>query len=167
MSSSSPEEPKSPPEGTTPPLDRVRHEMERWLDVARSTGERALETLGLGTHGRHGQPLIDVIEVDTEILVHVELPGVAAESVQLSLAGNMLTVKAARSEMDLPDSARRHLSERSVAIYERAIPLPAAVDGDNVRAETRDGLLTVTLKKTVVAAGRSIPVSRPAPTSML
>ncbi len=159
MSESSTPETKSA-DGTTPPLDRVRQEMERWLEVARSTGEKALESLGLVGSGRPGQPSIDVVELDSEIVVLVDLPGVAAESVQLSLAGNMLTVKATRGGMDFPETTRRHIFERTVATYERAIPLPAAVDGDNVRAETRDGLLTVSLQKVVATTGRSIPVSR-------
>ncbi len=159
MSDSSAPETKSA-DAATPPLDRVRQEMERWLEVARSTGEKALESLGLVGSGRPGQPAIDVVELESEIVVFVDLPGVAAESVQLSLAGNMLTVKAARSGMDFPETTRRHVFERTVAKYERSIPLPAAVDGDQVRAETRDGLLTVSLQKAVATTGRPIPVSR-------
>ena len=159
MSDNSAPETKSA-DAATPPLDRVRQEMERWLEVARSTGEKALESLGLVGSGRPGQPAIDVVELESEMVVFVDLPGVAAESVQLSLAGNMLTVKAARSGMDFPETTRRHVFERTVAKYERSIPLPAAVDGDQVRAETRDGLLTVSLQKAVATTGRPIPVSR-------
>ncbi|MFO1045959.1 MAG: Hsp20/alpha crystallin family protein [Planctomycetaceae bacterium] len=159
MSDSSAPETKSA-DAATPPLDRVRQEMERWLEVARSTGEKALESLGLVGSGRPGQPAIDVVELESEIVVFVDLPGVGAESVQLSLAGNMLTVKAARGGMDFPETTRRHVFERTVAKYERSIPLPAAVDGDQVRAETRDGLLTVSLQKSVATTGRPIPVSR-------
>ncbi|MBS0202784.1 MAG: Hsp20/alpha crystallin family protein [Planctomycetes bacterium] len=142
-----------------PPLDRVRQEMERWLDVARTTGERALESLGLVAGGRPAEPAIDVVELDSEVVVLVDLPGVSAEAVQLSLVGNMLTVKAARSGCDFPESTRRHVFERTVTEFERAIPLPAAVDLDEIRAETRDGLLTVTIRK-LSATGRSIPVAR-------
>ena len=146
----------------TPPLDRVRHEMERWLDVARTTGERAMETLGLVNTGRPSIPAIDVVELESEVVVLVDLPGVAAESVQLSLVGNMLTVKASRSGMDFPETTRRHVFERTSTSLERAVPLPAAVDPDDVRAETRDGVLTVTLHKSVASTTRSIPVARAA-----
>lgn len=148
------------PDSTTPPLDRVRHEMERWLEVARSTGERALETLGLSAPGRPSTPPIDVVELSTEIVVFVDLPGVSAECVHLSLTGNMLTVKASRCGMDFPEGIQRHVFERTSTQFERAIPLPAAVDPDNIRAETRDGLLTVTLHKATASHGRSIPVTR-------
>lgn len=147
-------------EGGTPPLDRVRQEMERWLDVARTTGERALETLGLVGSGRPSLPAIDVVELTSEIVVFVDLPGVSAECVHLSLVGNMLTVKASRSGMDFPEKIHRHIFERTCTQYERAIPLPATVDAEKIRAETRDGLLTVTLQKEAAAVGRSIPVTR-------
>ena len=96
MSEANQEDSKGSTGSGMPPMDRVRHEMERWLDVARTTGERALETLGLVNSGRPNSPSIDLIELDAEIMVLVDLPGVSVESVQLSLAGNMLTVKAAR-----------------------------------------------------------------------
>jgi len=143
-----------------PPMDRVRQEMERWLEVARTTGERALETLGLSQFGRPAAPAIDVIELESEIVVLADLPGVAAEFVQLSLVGNMLVIKAARQGLDVPESAHRHVFERTATQFERPVPLPAPVDPEDIRAETRDGLLTVTLKKTVASVGRSIPVVR-------
>lgn len=148
--------------GTVPPMDRVKQEMERWLEVARSTGERALETLGLVSSGRPASPPIDVVEHDTEIVVLVDLPGVSVESVHLSLVGNMLTVKASRSVLNYPETSRRHVFERTATAYERAIPLPAAVDMEGIRAETRDGLLSVTLRKPVSSTPRSIPISRAA-----
>ena len=162
MSEANQEETKGTSGSGMPPMDRVRHEMERWLDVARTTGERALETLGLVNSGRPNSPAVDVIELDAEILVLVDLPGVSVESVQLSLAGNMLTVKATRAGMEYPESHRRYVFERTATCYERAIALPAAVELEGIRAETRDGLLTVTLRKSVASAGRSIPVARAA-----
>ena len=151
-----------PADKVPPPLERVRHEMDRWIDAAKSTGERALETLGLLGASRPTVPAIDVIELAEEVLVLIDLPGVVAEAVELSLTGNMLTVKATRAGHGLPEEAcpRVHLSERTSLRFERAIPLPAAVNADAIRAETRDGLLTVSLLKAVVAPSRSIPVAR-------
>lgn len=160
MSEADVNESKGPVEKGELPFDRVRHEMERWLEMARSTGERALETLGVVAPGRPSHPAIDVVELDTEIVVLVDLPGVAAENVYVSLVGNMLTIKATRQGLDVPETTRRHVFERITTQFERSIPLPASVDSDGVRAETRDGLLTVTLKKPVAQVGRSIPVVR-------
>jgi HSP20 family protein len=150
------------PESTTPPLDRVRQEMERWLEVARNTGERAMESLGLGTLGKGTAPAVDILEVESEVIVLVDLPGVAAEAVKLSLVGNMLTIEGTRTVTVFPELVRRHSIERLPAKFERSVPLPAAVDLDQIRAETRDGLLTVTLRKLVPTPGRTIPVAHAA-----
>ncbi len=151
-----------PADKAPPPLDRVRHEMDRWIDAAKSTGERALETLGLLGSGRPMMPTIDIIELSEEVVVLIDLPGVSAEAVELSLTGNMLTVKGTRSGCPFPETAapRMHLTERANVRFERAIPLPVAVNADAIRAETRDGLLTVSLPRVIAAPCRTIPVVR-------
>ena len=150
----------NPEHSSVPPVERVRQEVDRWLDVVRSTGERTLESLGLTGASRQANPPVDIIELPEEILVQIDLPGVSAESVELSLVGNMLTVNGLRPSYEFGSDARVHLQERGVGRFQRAIPLPAAVNNDAIRAETRDGLLTVTLRKATPTAGRSIPVSR-------
>ncbi len=150
----------SPENSSVPPVERVRQEVDRWLEVVRSTGERTLESLGLTGANRQANPPVDIIELPEEILVQIELPGVSAESVELSLVGNMLTVTGFRPSLEFASDARVHLRERGVGSFQRSIPLPAAVDNDAIRAETRDGLLTVTLRKATVTGGRSIPISR-------
>ncbi len=151
---------ETPPEyGSVPPVDRVRQEVDRWLEVVRSTGERAMETLGLSPNNRPNTPPVDVIELPEEVVVQIDLPGVAAEAVELSLVGNMLTLSVNRVRQEFPGEARVHLRERFIGRYQRSIPLPASVNDDTIRAETRDGLLTVTMKKSTPSPGRSIPVA--------
>lgn len=142
-----------------PPVERVRQEVDRWLDAVRTTGERAMETLGLSAGHRIPTPPADVIEFPEEIIVHVELPGIPAEIVELSLVGNMLTVSANRVRQEYSSDAKMHLQERACGRLQRSIPLPAAIDDSSIRAETRDGVLVVTLKKAIPTPCRSIPVS--------
>lgn len=142
-----------------PPVDRVRQEVDRWLEAVRSTGERAMETLGLTPPNRPSTPPIDVIELPEDILVQIDLPGISAEMVELSLVGNMLTVSANRTRCEFSADAKIHARERFVGQYQRSIPLPSVVNDDAIRAETHDGLLTVILKKVTPTPGRSIPVT--------
>jgi HSP20 family protein len=150
----------NPENSSIPPVERMRQEVDRWLEAVRSTGERTLETLGLTGANRPATPPVDVIELPEEILVQIDLPGVSAESVELSLVGNMLTIAAIRILPEFPGEARFHVRERAVGRFQRSVPLPAAVNDEAIRAETRDGLLTVTLRKAMPTVGRSIPVSR-------
>ncbi|WP_373651124.1 MULTISPECIES: Hsp20/alpha crystallin family protein [unclassified Schlesneria] len=150
----------NPENSGIPPVERVRQEVDRWLEVVRNTGERTLESLGITGGNRTSNLPVDMIELPNEIVVQVDLPGVSAETVDVSLAGNMLTITATRQRQEFTGDARVHVRERFAGQYQRAIPLPAAVNDEGVKAETRDGLLTITLKKAVPGPGRSIPVSR-------
>ena len=147
--------------GSIPPVERVRQEVDKWIDAVRTTGERAMETLGLSgsPHRPANHPTVDLIELAEEIVVQVDLPGLTAESIELNLAGNMLTLSATRMQREFAADARFHLRERFIGKYHRTIPLPAAVDNDAIKAEMREGLLAITLKKAVSTAGRSIPIS--------
>ena len=149
-----------PDNSGVPPVERVRQEVDRWLDAVRTTGERALETLGLTGTNRPSLPAADIVELPCEIIIQIDLPAVSADNVELSIVGNMLTVSASRDCCDFPAEARFHLRERVVGRFLRSIPLPAAVCDDGVKAETRNGMLTVTLRKSVPTTGRSIPVSQ-------
>lgn len=146
--------------GSIPPVERVRQEVDKWIDAVRSTGERAMETLGLSAAAhRPGNPTADLIELADEIVVQVDLPGLTAEAIELNLVGNMLSLSATRMQREFPADARFHLRERFIGKYHRTIPLPVAVDNDAIKAEMREGLLTITLKKAVSTAGRSIPIT--------
>lgn len=152
--------PESHSEGPNiPPVERVKQEVDRWLEAVRTTGERAMETLGLTGASRAAGPAVDIMEFVDRVVVLIDLPGVTAEMVELNIAGNMLIVSANRTRQDFSSEARVHLRERFVGTFERSIPIPATIDEEAITAETRNGLLTVTLKKMMPAPGRSIPVS--------
>ncbi|MCA9024265.1 MAG: Hsp20/alpha crystallin family protein [Planctomycetaceae bacterium] len=151
----------------TSSVERLRHELDRWLDVAWSQGERAIDQLGMRGAERDWCPPIDVVETGDAVHVEVELPGIDPESVEVTLAGNMLTVTAPIRSVDQQGQVRRR--ERPRGRFKRSIPLPASVNPDEVTAETRHGLLTITVAKVekekvrhvVVKGSASEPASEP------
>lgn len=103
-------------------------------------------------------PALDVEETEDDFVLTVELPGVRAEDVELTLEENVLTISGERAfyaERDADDFRR---VERSFGRYHRAVRLPDRVDGDTVEADYRDGLLTVTVPKAEEAKPRRIEV---------
>lgn len=144
-----------------PGFDRLRQELDRWFEAARIAGERTLDAVGLASETRPLPPSTDVLETETDVHILVDLPGVGADGVDLSLSGQVLTLKAIRvpSPLLTEDSAI-HLRERVTTSFERAFPIPAQVDPDSVRAVVRDGVLHVTLKKMQVSSSRQIPIQR-------
>jgi HSP20 family protein len=147
--------------GSARPFERLRQELDRWFDAARVAGERTLDAVGLASDTRPLTPQTDLLETETDLHVLVDLPGVTADGVDLSLSGPLLLLKALRLPSPLlTEGTKVHRRERITTTFELSIPLPAAVDPDSVRALVRDGVLHVTLKKTHFAQSRQIPIQR-------
>ncbi len=142
-------------------VDRLKQEFDRWLDVAMEQGGRALDAFGFRGMSSGFCPAIDVEETTEDVRVTIDVPGVDPMNIDLTLQGNMLTVKGMRPSHDLVSDADVHLSERAKGGFQRSIPMPAPVDADAVSAETKNGVLSITLPKTAQARPRTIHVSMP------
>jgi HSP20 family protein len=93
-------------------------------------------------------PPIDVYETDERYVICVEVPGLAREQIELSVQDNRLTIRGERPA-GVPESATRHYHqvERGHGPFFRAFEFAEPVQQDAVRADLRDGVLTVTLPK--------------------
>lgn len=145
-------------ENTQASVERVRQEVERWIDVARTAGERTLEAIGLSPMTRCSLPAVDVLETCETIQVWVDVPGLPAEAVQLTTTDNKLTIRLSRTTVgEVP--GHYALRERPHACCERTILLPASVHPDKTTAQLKDGVLHVTLPKQNVSTARTVPVN--------
>lgn len=147
----------------TSSVEKLRSELDRWLDVAWHQGERALDAMGIrGPAGRF-VPDADVVETNDEVLITFDLPGVDPESVDVTLCGNMLTVKGRRTLAVYPESSTSHLRERATGEFSRSLAMPVSVNPEKVDASFQDGLLVVRLAKEPSTQARQIPVHRAGP----
>jgi HSP20 family protein len=105
-------------------------------------------------------PEADVIETKDQIRVLVELPGMEAKDIDLSLEKSVLTVSGEkREERDGEDDARTyHLSERRWGRFSRSFVLPREVEQDGIDAHFKDGVLTITIPKSEQARRRRIEI---------
>lgn len=138
-------------------VERLRSELEGVFDFVRSQGGRALDAIGWRNE-RSFDPALDVIERGDAFQVVVDLPGVDSSSLDVSLTGNMLTLKGNKPETPLTDHEKGHLGERPSGEFTRSVPMPAPVNPDGVTAETKNGVLTITLQKSEQAKARQISV---------
>jgi HSP20 family protein len=104
-------------------------------------------------------PALDVEETEEGFTLHVELPGVSAEDVEVSLEENVLTVAGERPFYEGKDASTFRRIERHVGRFHRAVRLPDRVDGDGVTATYRDGLLTIAVPKAEEAKPRRIQIT--------
>jgi HSP20 family protein len=98
--------------------------------------------------GRTWLPFVDIVETKDDLVLKFDLPGIREKDVQLSITGDLLTVRGERAfEADAKEQTYHHV-ERVYGKFERAIQLPMPVQADKVKATYREGVLEVTLPKT-------------------
>ncbi len=103
-------------------------------------------------------PKVDVVERDDSVVVRAELPGVDKKDLDISLTEDSVTITAEikkESEEEKGDYHRREISRGS---FSRSVTLPAAVQGDQAKADFKDGVLELTLPKAAPAKRHSIKV---------
>jgi len=93
-------------------------------------------------------PKVDVIDFPDRTVVSVEVPGVAPESIELSVSGEILTLRGTK-RADLPPGVQGQFRcvERERGNFRRTIHLGRAVDPGHCRAGLADGLLTIEFEK--------------------
>ena len=106
-------------------------------------------------------PAVDVEENDKEYTVKAELPGFDENDVNLTVENHVLTLsgKVDEKNEEKDKNNRKYLvRERRVETFERSFSLPEGVDEENISAQFKNGLLTVTLPKTAEKAARKLEV---------
>ena len=122
-------------------ISRLRREMDDLFN--RIFGETSLSKIGLGKW----QPLVDISETDTDIIVKAELPGIDTKDVDVSITGDRLTIKGEKQQEKEEKEENRYRSERYYGTYERVINLPASIVENKTEATFDKGILTITLPK--------------------
>ena len=104
-------------------------------------------------------PSLDVFDDKDRFVVHVELPGMKKEDINLSLHEGSLTISGERKSQSETKSEGQFRSERYFGKFQRSVTLPTAVDANKVNASYKDGVLTVALPKAEEAKPKQIAVS--------
>jgi HSP20 family protein len=122
-------------------ISRLRREMDDLF--ARIFGETSLSKIGFGKW----QPLVDISETDTHLVIKAELPGIDAKDVDVSITGDRLTIKGEKQQEKEEKEENYCRSERYYGAYQRVIDLPALVEEDKTDAIFEKGILTITIPK--------------------
>lgn len=129
------------------PFTTLHREMNRLFDDVFRGFDVAPFGSGFGRMGRW--PSVEVIEADQEVRVSAELPGLDEKDVEVLMNDGMLTIRGEkRSETEDKEHA---FSERYYGHFERRIPLAWDVEEDKIEATFKNGVLTVTMPKSVQA----------------
>ena len=135
-------------------MNRVRYGIDRLFDTMVPSFVR---NIGLTDEALTG-PAVNMIETDDRLYVEAELPGVAMDDLEITVADNTLTISGART-LSTPDDATALRQERGDLVFERSIGLPMQVEVDAVEARMNNGVLQVTLPKASTSRTRRIAVT--------
>lgn len=96
-------------------------------------------------HSATWQPAVDIYEREAEIVIVVELPGVAEEDIDVSVENGVLKIKGQRPKR-IPERTRHvHQMEIPYGHFARFVSLPSCTDIEEIKAEFEGGYLTVVL----------------------
>ena len=96
---------------------------------------------------QQSQQVYDVAEDGEGYTLQLALPGIDPNELDISLAGQVLTIRGELKEAELPQGARYHLRERAAGRFERSIRFPLPLQPDAVDARYEHGVLTVRVSK--------------------
>jgi HSP20 family protein len=103
-------------------------------------------------------PPVDIVESDKAVELHLDLPGMDPEKIDVKVVGNVLTISSERKSEKTSEGKDWVRQERTWGTYARSFTLPNNLDGSAPEATYKHGVLKVVLPKKEEAAGRSLKV---------
>jgi HSP20 family protein len=107
---------------------------------------------------RSWAPPVDIYETEDAIVLKAELPGVDPKDVEVRVEDNTLYLKGERKFEKEVKEQNYHRVERSYGSFARSFSLPNSISSDKVKAEFKDGLLTLTMPKREEAKPKTIKI---------
>jgi len=98
-------------------------------------------------YGTDWRPKVDVAETESNIIVKAEIPGIDPKDIDISITGDILTLKGEKKEEKENTGRCYHRVESSYGCFKRVINLPVSVNVDKVTAEGKNGILEIILPK--------------------
>jgi HSP20 family protein len=136
-----------------PEITTLRDQINRLIDDAAQPHPDG----GSAPGGRLWAPPVDVVENENELMLRLDLPGVDLQEIDIQLTGETLTLRGERRFERREGEGYVHL-ERPYGTFQRSFNLSVPVQADGVRADYKDGVLTVTLPKQEAVKPRKIQI---------
>ncbi len=133
-------------------LTSLRREMDRlWENFF---GERPLTRMW----EREWAPSLDLSETKDNFVVKAEVPGIDAKDIDISLTGDVLTIKGQKKHESEEKEEDYHLVERSYGSFSRSVRLPAEVESNKIKASYKNGILNITLPKSEKVKAKEVKI---------
>ena len=139
---------------------------EPWSDLVslREAMDRLFEESVVRPHAGWLAPLgngslaVDMYETDDEVVVKTAVPGIKSEDIDVSITGDVLTIKGETKAEEKVEKANYIRQERRYGAFSRSLTLPSTVVADKATAEFENGILTLTLPKAEEVKPKTIKI---------
>lgn len=128
-------------------FDQLRREMDQLFD---RVGARSARRTGVF-------PPVNLYESVEGYVLTAELPGLAADQIEIHIEGNRVTLGGER-KVEHPEGASVHRAERAAGSFRRTVELPAEVDVEKAEASYRSGVLLLRIPKAEKHQPRKIAI---------
>jgi len=136
---------------------RIRSD-DRFLDPWRETERLGRLFSGLDSQSYYEFPKIHMwVDAETTV-VTTEIPGLAADDIDISVVGKLLTLSGLRKEEDLKEDESFHRRERWGGQFSKTVDLPFNVQADKVDAGFSKGMLHITLPRAEAEKPKKITI---------
>jgi HSP20 family protein len=130
---------------------RIQSEINRLFDNLLDLGDGE-------SPGGSWMPNADIIEVEDALLLKVELPGVEAERLTISVHGGNVIIRGEKSRPPVAGGAEFHIAERTFGGFKRVINLGVPVNTRQAKAVLNNGLLRIKFPKVPNRRGEEVPI---------
>jgi HSP20 family protein len=113
---------------------------------------------GDGEKNAGWSPSVDISETGDEYLIRAALPAVKKEDVTVTVEDGMLMLKGERRQKDEQKNEKFHKVETFYGSFSRTFSLPEATDANAIRAESKDGMLTIHVPKTKAEVAKPMTI---------
>ena len=123
--------------------------------------EDTMNRLFVEPNGRPWVPPVDIRETENELVVKADVPDIKFEDIDVRIENGTLTLRGERKfeeTKDGKDNGGWHRVERSYGTFERVFTLPDSVNPEAVKADYKNGTLTITLPKKEIAKPRQVKI---------
>ncbi len=144
-----------------PGMFGLRREIDRLFEDAFGGNAQGQDGRSGAQGGRSFTPAVDAREEEREIVLHIDLPGVRPDDVELNVENGLLTVRGQRQQQRKEGQEGRYqFVERSYGSFTRAFHLPQGVDESQIAADFEHGELTIRIPKPQAPQPRRIQIGR-------
>ena len=128
-------------------------DLQRAMEASRRSGWFGSTTTGYGTY-----PPVNVFRQGDDFVLVAELPGVDKEGLDVQIKGRQVRIRGTK-KVEFAEGVSVHRRERRSGRFDRALVIPADIDGDEAKAEFRDGVLALHLPRHAADRPRTIQIS--------